>query len=165
LVVFLSVLVAGWISFQVPPQGFDCRNAGQASLFGVWILSFALDYLLATFMTRLGYGGRNGGWWYEITFVKEFVMGSSALVVILVTQFGIFNRCDCFTLWGKVPLALPEIPEVKAVLMNKIAFEWPAVTFGWIGIEMMLCGVLWYVYKDAFEVYNQGDGPEKQEAE
>lgn len=160
-IVLLSVLVAGWISFRVPPEGFDCRNAGQASLLGVWLLSFGLDYFLTTVMTRLGYDGKNSGYWYEITFAKDLVMGSSVITAILMTQFGIFNRCDCFTLWGKVPLALPEIPEVAEVLMRRIAFEWPAVTFGWIGIEMVFCAVIWGIYRDAFHVYNQEDGLEK----
>ncbi|KAK3986973.1 hypothetical protein QBC44DRAFT_401412, partial [Cladorrhinum sp. PSN332] len=158
LIVFFSIFVAGWISYQVPPEGFDCRNAGQASLFGVWLLSFVFDYVLTIFMVRLGCNGKNAGYWYEITFVKEVIMGTSAILVILLVQFGIFNRCDCFTLWGKVPLALPEIPEVAAVLMHRIAFEWPAVTFGWIGIEMVFCVVIWRVYQDAFDVYNQEDG-------
>ena len=162
LIVVLSVLVAGWISFCVPPEGFDCRNAGQASLLGVWLLSVGLDFVLTAVMTRLGYDGKNSGYWYEMAFFKDLAMASSVITAILMTQFGIFNRCDCFTLWGKVPLALPEIPQVAEVLTRRIAFEWPALTFGWIGVEMVFCAVIWGMYRDAFRVYNQEDGLEKE---
>ncbi|KAK4224487.1 hypothetical protein QBC38DRAFT_514847 [Podospora fimiseda] len=159
LIVFFSIFVASWISYRVPPEGFDCRNTGQAALLGVWLLSLFLDFLLAVIMIRIGYDGKNKvGYWYQITFVKEVVMGISSIMIIMLVQFGIFNRCDCFTLWGKVPIALPEIPEVAKVLMDRIAFEWPVVTFGWIMVEMGFCCLIWWAYQDAFRVYNQEDG-------
>jgi len=40
---------------------------------------------------------------------------------------------------------LPEVPQVKEVLMRRIAGESPAVTFWWIGLEMgKLVGIWWW---------------------
>ncbi|KAK3374559.1 hypothetical protein B0H63DRAFT_399750 [Podospora didyma] len=162
--VVFSVFVAGWISYRVPPEGFDCRNAAQMSLLGVWLLNFSLDFFLTLAMDKLyhllhaGAGGRRKSWyWYEIMFAKDLIMALAAFTLIMVTQLGIFNRCDCYTLWGTVPLALPQIREVAAVLMDRISFEWPLVTFLWIGIELVLCVAIWGRYSEAFRVYMQKD--------
>ncbi|KAK4187135.1 hypothetical protein QBC35DRAFT_385585 [Podospora australis] len=157
IMVLLSVFVAGWISYRVPPEGFDCRNAGQMALLGTWLLSFAFEFVFVLAMDRLSHLQLRESWLYEIMFVKDCVMGAAAVVMILVVQVGIFNRCDCFSLWGRVPVAFPQIPEVAAVLMRRIEFEWPAVTFGWIMIELGLCGGIWWYYRDAIAVYNQQD--------
>ncbi|KAK0663926.1 hypothetical protein QBC41DRAFT_284259 [Cercophora samala] len=156
--VVVSVVVASWISWRVPPEGFDCRNAGQAALLAMWLLSFVLDGVFAYYMERWDHLESGKGYWYEAVFIKDFIVGWAAVVMILVVQVGIFNRCDCFSLWGKVPVALPQIPEVAAVLMHRISFEWPAVTFGWIAIELAICALIWWGYRDAFNVYNQEDG-------
>ncbi|KAK4650950.1 hypothetical protein QC762_701170 [Podospora pseudocomata] len=160
--VIMSVVVASWISYRVPPEGFNCRNAGQAALLIMWLLSFVLDCVFAYYMDRWGHLESGKGYWYEAVFIKDFIVGWAAVVMILVVQVGIFNRCDCFSLWGKVPVALPQIPEVAAVLMHRISFEWPAVTFGWIAIELGICAVIWWTYRDAFSVYNQEDGGEEK---
>ncbi|KAK0719048.1 hypothetical protein B0T21DRAFT_374659 [Apiosordaria backusii] len=158
--VIMSVVVACWISYRVPPEGFDCRNVGQTALLAMWLLSFVLDCVFAFFMDRWGHLESGRGYWYEAVFLKDFIVGWAAVVMILVVQVGIFNRCDCFSLWGKVPVALPQIPEVAAVLMHRISFEWPAVTFGWIAIELGICASIWWRYRDAFSVFNQEDGVE-----
>ncbi|KAK3311854.1 hypothetical protein B0H66DRAFT_102708 [Apodospora peruviana] len=90
-------------------------------------------------------------------FVKDTIMVLAAVTLVMVTQFGIFNRCDCYTLWGRAPLALPQIFEVKVALMDRIRLEWPLVTFGWIAAELVLCVLVWWWYRDAFGVYTQMD--------
>ena len=159
-----SVFVASWISYRVPPQGFDCRNVAQMSLLGVWIASFALDHLFFNLLPHIPTTTHNpqhrGGYnplLYTLTFLKDTLTALAVVTNIMVVQVGIFNRCGCFTLWGKAPLGLPQIPEARRVLMDRIAREWPAVTFSWIGLELVLCvGVAWH-YRDAFRVYMQKD--------
>ncbi|KAK0704579.1 hypothetical protein B0H67DRAFT_673749 [Lasiosphaeris hirsuta] len=148
-----SVAVGGWIAYRVPPEGFDCRNAAQTALLGTWVASVALDFAVVFFAKVAG--AEDG--WYGVTFGKDVGMGLAVVVEIVVTQLGVLNRCDCFTLWGRVPLALPQIREVADVLMRRIAVEWPMVTFGWIGMEVVLCVLIWCWYGDAFRVYMQRD--------
>ncbi|KAK0637457.1 hypothetical protein B0T17DRAFT_521710 [Bombardia bombarda] len=155
--VVLSIFVGSWISYRVPPEGFDCRNAAQLSMLGVWVLSFALDFVLALAMDRLLPGERRESWHYEILFVKDLLMAAAVVAAIMYTQVGIFNRCDCFTLWGRAPLALPQIAGVREVLMERIAGEWPIVTFVWIGIELVMCVAIWWWFGEAVGVYLQKD--------
>ena len=156
--VLLSVFVAGWIAYRVPPEGFDCRNTAQMALLAVWALALGLDLLISVAMERYGYLKTGGGCWYEVMFVKEMVMALAAVTSIMVIQFGIFNRCDCYTLWGRAPLGLPQIPEVAADLMDRIALEWPLVVFLWVLVEVVMCLVIWlWWYNDAFRVYTQKD--------
>lgn len=158
--VVFSVLVAGWISFRVPPDGFDCRNTAQAALLGVWmVVAFGLDFLFTALMERHEHHRKFKGWcWYEIVFIKDVIMAMAALTLIMVVQFGIFNRCDCYTLWGRAPLALPQIEAVTADLMDRIALEWPLVTFSWILAEVGMCLAIWgWYYREAFRVYTQKD--------
>ncbi|KAK0647026.1 hypothetical protein B0T16DRAFT_446866 [Cercophora newfieldiana] len=153
--VVFSVLVAAWISYRVPPEGFDCRTAAQTALLANWIFSFFLDFAVTTIMECFGHLLPNPAspkkinmivekLYYPLTFIKDTTLGLAAISSILVTQLGIFNRCDCFTLWGKVPVMLPEIPQVKEILMRRIAGEWPAVTFLWIVLEIGICGGIWW---------------------
>lgn len=74
-------------------------------------------------------------------------LGLATLFFILVTKLGILNRCDYFALWGGVPVMLPEVPQVKEVLMRRIAGESPAVTFWWIGLEMGRCVGIWWWHR------------------
>ncbi|KAK4445260.1 hypothetical protein QBC34DRAFT_384485 [Podospora aff. communis PSN243] len=161
--VFFSVLVAAFISYRVPPEGFDCRTAAQTAILGVWVLSFVLDFAITGGMESCGHlhgrqvGTGKEGRWYVLTFVKDTIFGLATISSILVTQLGMFNRCDCFTLWGRVPVMLPEIDQVKEVLMQRIAKKWPAVTFVWTIVEFLRCGVVWWWYRDAVRLYVQRD--------
>jgi hypothetical protein len=66
---------------------------------------------------------------------------------IVVTQFGIFNRCDSYKRWGHVGLALPEMPDVAATLEQRIGTVYPAIVFVSIGLQMLVVPVvvaIWY---------------------
>ncbi|CCC14434.1 unnamed protein product [Sordaria macrospora k-hell] len=94
---------------------------------------------------------------YTPTLIKNFILSLSILTIILLIQLGIFNRCDCYSLWGHGPLGLPQIPAIEQILIKRIRGEWPAVTFGWVALEMVICGAVVWRYRDAFRVYLQRD--------
>jgi hypothetical protein len=77
---------------------------------------------------------------------------------IVVTQFGIFNRCDSYTRWGHFGLALPEMPDVAATLEHGIRTVYPAIVFVSIGLQMLVVPVvvaIWYPH--ALLVFLQRD--------
>jgi len=52
---------------------------------------------------------------------------------------------------------LPEIEQVKNILMKRIAGKWPAVTFAWIIVEILICGAIWLKWRAGVRVYMQKD--------
>ncbi|KAK3948194.1 hypothetical protein QBC32DRAFT_222547, partial [Pseudoneurospora amorphoporcata] len=156
--VFTSFLVASFIAYRVPPEGFDCRNVSLVLIMGIWLLSAALDFLL-TIIRELSSPSTpsSPSYTYHLTLTKNLILSASVLTIILLIQLGIFNRCDCYSLWGRGPLGLPQIPQIEQILIQRIRGEWPAVTFGWVGLEMIICGLVVWKYKNAFRVYLQRD--------
>ncbi|KAK3380507.1 hypothetical protein B0T24DRAFT_664495 [Lasiosphaeria ovina] len=149
--VALSVAVAQYISYGVPPAGLDCRSGAQAALLGAWAGMFGCDFVLACLFP-------NKNRLYNITFAKDAAAALAVVTLIVVTQLGIFNQCACYTAWGAAPLALPQLPAVAKVLTTRIARDWPAATFLWIGMELLLCVFAVGVrYRDALRVYLQRD--------
>jgi hypothetical protein len=77
---------------------------------------------------------------------------------IVVTQVGIFNRCDSYTLWGRTGLALPNMPDVAGVLAERIGAVYPAIVFVSIGLQMFLIPVIIAIwYRHALLVFLQRD--------
>jgi hypothetical protein len=156
--VFFSVFVAAFISYRVPPEGVDSRTAAQIAILGVWVLSFVLHIASTAGMECYGHlhgcqaGNGKEARWHILTFVKDTIFELATTSSILVTQLGIFNRRDCFTLWGRVPVMLPEIDEVKEVFMRRIAGEWLGVTSAWVVLEIVVWGMVWWWYQEAVKV-------------
>jgi hypothetical protein len=57
---------------------------------------------------------------------------------IIVTQVGIFNRCACYTLWGRTGLALPENDSVDKTLFWRIDTSYPAIAFVCVGFQLVV---------------------------
>jgi hypothetical protein len=79
-------------------------------------------------------------------FVKDAIAGSGIFVLIIVTQVGIFNRCECFSDWGgrmKNPLDWV----VEAVLDHKFIKEWLPTVMGGIVLGVILSAVAswWFI--------------------
>lgn len=80
---------------------------------------------------------------------------------VIATQVGLFNRCSCYTQWGATGLAMPEMPDVAAVLRARLVREYPAITFSAILVELLVVPLaVWVWYGDALRVYVQRDDGE-----
>ena len=75
-----------------------------------------------------------------------------------MTQIGIFNRCSCYTQWGRTGLALPERPDVAATLFSRLKKHYFAITFVCISIELMVIPLfICFRYQDGLRVFIQRD--------
>ena len=167
LLPYLVVLLGGGtgmtISALIPPDGFDCRHIGLLSILVIWLVSAELDILFNKIfpLTENPLTEKNRGRLFWCTYVKDLIATGSTMGCVIAIQLGIFNRCSCYTQWGNTGLALPEMPDVAAVLQARLGREYPAITFSSIVIELLIVPLaIWLWYGDAMRVYVQRDDGE-----
>jgi hypothetical protein len=157
IIVLLGTVSAITISALVPPDGIDCRHIAQISILIIWLVSREMDILFQRIFPLIG--DRSRLFWY--TYIKDFIATTATMGGIIATQVGLFNRCACYTQWGNTGLALPEMPDVAAVLSHRLATAYPAITFLAIGLELIIVPVaIWFWYADAVRVFSQRDDGE-----
>jgi hypothetical protein len=158
LIVILGTLTAMLISGFVPPEGWEPRHCAQASILATWFISFGFTCLikhLSSSHPTNEVGVRVRFW---LTFTKDLLATIATMGGIVVTQFGVFHRCDSYTRWGRTGLNLPAMPEVAAKLEHHIRVTYPAITFTSICIHMfIITGVIAYKYRHALQVFLQRD--------
>ncbi len=92
LIVASGTCFAWTLSALVPPEGFGCRQIGQACGLAIWIPSFIFQYLVARFLSGRGHHK----YAYRITLLKDTIASIAFLQVILIPQIGILNRSGMF---------------------------------------------------------------------
>ena len=141
-----SIIVSGF----VPPEGWNCRQCGHLTICLAWLLSAALDSWLRRLESPKAL--------FFLSFLKDSVITAATVTTIVVTQIGIFNRCSCFTNWGRNGLALPQMPDVAKVLRRRMSTVYPAAAFTSIVIELVIIPlILLFWYRDALRVFVQRD--------
>ena len=134
LICLSGTATAVLVSFLVPPEGFDCRHIAQILILVTWLVSAAIDvafkYLIPSHDNHLLFV-------FWATFWKDLVATVSTVGGVMVAHIGVFNRCSCYTNWGRTGLALPEMPLVKQVLANRIQTTYPAITFAAISFQLV----------------------------
>ena len=83
--------------------------------------------------------------------------GLSNIAIVMVTQWGIMNRCSCWDMWGLTGLHLPQIPEEIPGLMHFIRYEAPWIVFTAILVQLLFGAAVCWWYWDAVKVYIQRD--------
>ena len=155
LIVIIGAVTGMIISAHVPPDGWDCRHWAEILILFAWLLSAVLDSLLS-YLLPLNHGHQTLLFW--ITGLKDLLIVIATMGGIIATQIGIFNRCSCYTLWGKTGLALPQMPEVATVLRDRLSTVYPALTFVCMGIQLLLIPLFICVrYRHALRVFLQRD--------
>ena len=174
LVVTMATVTGMAISALVPPNGWDCRHNGEILIWFTWILSAQIDILLIRVwpldeMINKKMDKKNEEshkksqikiqdklFWSTI--IKDFLATIATMGGVIATQVGIFNKCECYTRWGRTGLALPEMPEVAQTLFYRLQLAYPAFAFSCIGIQLILVPLFICVrYKDALRTFVQRD--------
>lgn len=144
------------VSALVPPDGWDCRHMGEIFIFIAWVLSALVDILLNRRWPSSEEKNQSKLFW--ITGIKDLLITTLTMGCVIATQIGIFNRCSCYTLWGRTGLALPEMPEVSEVLFHRLNTAYPAITFTSISVELIVVPLFICIrYRDALRTFVQRD--------
>jgi hypothetical protein len=94
---------------------------------------------------------------FWVIFWKDLVCALSNIAIIIVVQWGVMNRCACWSKWGSTWVRLPQLPEVKGELMHFIRHVAPWIVFAALMVHFVLCvAVVWW-YLDAIRVFIQRD--------
>ncbi|CAD6584486.1 MAG: hypothetical protein ASARMPREDX12_001669 [Alectoria sarmentosa] len=155
LVVIIGAVTSMTVSALVPPDGWDCRHRGEIFIFITWILSASVDILLNPFSS---WSKKNQTWIFWITCIKDFLVTTATMSCVVIVQIGVYNRCSCYTQWGRTGLALPKMPDVAETLFHRLKLAYPAITFTSIGIELIIIPLLICIqYEDALRTFVQRD--------
>ena len=143
------------VSCLVPPDGWDCRNIGEALITLAWLLSSLFD---TCFGYLVPHTDKHGTLIFRVMGIKDLIATLSTMLGIVATQIGVFNRCSCYTRWGGTGLALPEMPDVQKLLIYRMQTVYPAITFACIGIQLIIVPLYVCVrYRHAVRVFLQRD--------
>ena len=149
------------VSALVPPNGWDCRHIGEISILFAWLLSARVDVMLNHLWPNTD-DQRKLFW---TTTAKDLLITLGTMGVVVFTQLGVFNRCSCYTLWGKTGLTLPEMPDIAKTLFHRINTAYPAITFTSIVIESIVVPLLICIQSvDALRTFVQRDDRESNAA-
>ena len=154
-VVILGTATGMAVSGFVPPDGLDCRHIGEILILLAWLLSARIDVWLIR-LWPLEKQNQSKLFW--TTGVKDLLVTIVTMGLVIICQLGVFNRCACYTLWGKTGLALPEMPDTAATLFDRINTLYPAITFTSISIESIVIPlIICFRYMDALRTFVQRD--------
>ena len=161
LIVILGTATGMIVSTLVPPDGWDCRHIGEIPILFAWLLSARVDVMLNHLWPNTD-DQRKLFW---TTGIKDLLITLGTMGGVVITQLGLFNRCSCYTLWGKTGLTLPEMPDTAETLFHRLNTAYPAITFTSIGIASIVVPLLICIqYVDALRTFVQRDDRESNAA-
>ena len=158
LLVVFSIATGLIISAIIPPDGFWCRDWLEASIGATWLVNAGLDVLPALFGWH---GDFEYARIYAFTFTKDTLSTIITLLLVILTQVGILNRCACYSIEDRTGLAFPEISWIAGTLTYNIRLAYPAIAFLCIAFELLVFP--YFVYRQhraAFRVFLQRDDRE-----
>lgn len=159
----IPAIAAIWVSWRTPTEGFGCRSVTQASFFVSWLLNVTSDWVLSTCTRPKGHGTARSQWTYWITFVKDFLLTSGAIIALTCSAIGVFNSCNCWTKWfpdhsgGQRYLSFPEEQLVFDNIRRRLKYEFAIVTTVALGLELLIFVLVWLYFRHGSAVLSQRD--------
>lgn len=155
LIVIVGTITAMIISGLVPPDGWGCRHIGQLITCMAWILSAGLD---TSFNYVVPLKDETQTLLFYLTLTKDIFITGATVAWVIVVHVGYLHRCACYTRWGRVALALPEMPQVADKLSHRISTIYPGIAFASISLELIVIpSIIGFRYSDALRVLMQRD--------
>lgn len=144
-IAIIPAIAAIWVSWRTPTEGFGCRSVTQASFFVSWLLNVTSDWILSICTRRSkGHGIARSQRVYWITFAKDFLLTSGAIIALTSSAIGVFNSCNCWTKWfpdhsgGQRYLSFPEEQFVFDNIRRRLKYEFAIVTTVALGLELFI---------------------------
>ena len=155
VIVIMGTATGMLISALVPPDGWNCRHFGEILILFAWLLSAHIDGWLRH-LWPLNTDNHNKLFWS--TFFKDLLATIATTGGIITIQVGVFNRCACYTRWGRIGVALPEMPDIAQMLYYRLTKVYFGTAFTSIGIELFVVPLFICIrYIDALRTYVQRD--------
>jgi hypothetical protein len=123
-------LIAIYMAYTALPRGFGCREIAIISTFVLWILSAAFDFYAENFYKPHIR--------YARVFLKDLLCSTAIVVYNVFVYLGIYNRCSCWTKFGRGPLICGQRPEVKRELAIRMKNEWPRAIASLVALQILL---------------------------
>ncbi|KAG8525507.1 uncharacterized protein KY384_009151 [Bacidia gigantensis] len=165
LIVMSGTITAIIITSLVPPGSFNCRHIAELAILIAWLFSSYLDIAINIGLALnskpikiLCLSFKTSTLLFWVTFLKDIIFTAATLTGIAMTQWGLMNRCDCYTGWGQVGLALPQMQDVDDVLQDRIQGWYMIITVISLIIHAIIFPLLvCWRYGSALRVYVQRD--------
>ena len=155
VIVVMGTATGMAVSAFVPPDGWNCRHFGEIAILIAWLLSALIDIWLSH-IWHLNKENQNKTFWS--TGFKDLLFTIATMGGIITTQLGVYNKCECYTRWGKTGLALPEMPEIAQTLFDRLNTVYPGIAFMCIAIELIVIPLfICFWYRDALRTFVQRD--------
>jgi hypothetical protein len=117
------------MAYTALPQGFGCREIAIISTFVLYILSAAFDFCAEEFFPpELRYAP---------VFLKDLLCSTAIVVYNVFVYLGMYNRCSCWTKFGRGPLICGQRPGVKRELAMRMKNEWPGAIASLVALQML----------------------------
>lgn len=160
----IPAIAAMWVSWRTPTEGFGCRSVTQASFFVSWLLNATSDWILSKCTRRSkGHGIVRSQRIYWITFAKDFLLTSGAIIALTCSAIGVFNSCNCWTKWfpdhssGQRYLSFPEEQLVFDDIRRRLKYEFAIVTTVALGLELFIFVLVRLYFRRGSAVLSQRD--------
>jgi hypothetical protein len=124
-------------------------NADTYSRFVMWLLSFSVEIACEKLAKERML--------FLVVFWKDVFFASSNVAIIIVVQWGIMNRCSCWSRWGSTWVHMPQLPEVRTELIHFIRNVAPWIMFAALIVHSLFCAIVMWRYWDAIRVFTQRD--------
>lgn len=145
--------------YAVPPR-FSCRNVWMAGVYVVWFVSAIL-----TAMAYVFFGKRVSGHVLWIcVLIKDFVVGSGSLFLILGSAVGLFNSCYCWSLSltkGEEDAVVPL--DTDAYYTDNTRKIYSYAVWGCIGLETGLYAFIIYRWWDGVKLVRWRESRRRKE--
>jgi hypothetical protein len=139
----LPVSIAFGTAFAVLDTGptyFTCRHILVIAAFTSWIFS-AMFTSFTSFLSRLGFVGGKNLW--RIILAKDFLIGVTILVLIILSSCGLWNSCYC---WGGVMVHSEEgariTPNPTEVFDYNNNVVYPAMVGTCLFVQVCIFGIM-----------------------
>ncbi|KAK0652446.1 hypothetical protein B0T16DRAFT_454812 [Cercophora newfieldiana] len=167
--VFKTVLTAIWsicpvlagfagaypILIYALPTGFSCRHIWLLLIFTLWIASLIFSISLHI----MQWGPESRRW--QAILAKDFIIGTGALVVIVLSAVGAFNSCSC---WGRAlwvsKVVIPLITTGFYKEQGQTIFPWivtPVLVF-----QLLFCAVVIFANRRGVYVMRWNEEPRRR---
>jgi hypothetical protein len=157
-----TFLVSFFISALVPPEGFNCRHIAQIITLALWLLNSLTDPFLANYYfptTATATSGSASGLYkalFRTSLIKDTLFATAGMIILILGQLGIYNRCTCWTQWGNAALVLPQLEGIAATVDSRLRVWWVLIALG-LGLQVGFCGGCARMFWDAIKVYLMKD--------